>query len=1011
MGAFSIRHERAILFLVCVLAVVGVWSYLQTRAAIFPSMQFSRVDVVADSGNLPPEQVHIAVTMPLERAFLGLAFVQRVLTTSAQGSSELVVQFDPKTDAQADLQYVESAIARTRAQLPSGTDVQANVILPQSEPILSYGLVSTRLSQTLVREYAQLQILPALYGVPGLARVLVVGGAQREYHVTLDTASLAAAKLTASDVASAIASANDIVAAGISQAHSQRSAVLVDAGMRDASQLRRVVVPTPSGAGVTVGSLGAVSLGTAPESMQMAYDSQHGVGLNVYALPGADTVRLAGEIKARMATIAAALPAGITVHKYWDASDIIVASQASLRDAILAGALLAIGVIYLFLRNARITAVAAVVIPAAMAIAVLFIHVFGESLNIMSLGGLAIAVGLIIDDAIVVVEGIAHTLHESPQMTVKDAVAASMRRLTAPMAASTCTTIVVFAPLTLVGGVPGAFFRALALTLTCALVVSLCLALFVTPTLFRAFLAKRSPRMESAGIHRVLDRYEPLLRWMLAHRRFSYGLGAGVLAVTVLLLATLPTDFLPHLDEGQFEVDYQMPVGTSLAASDAAARTIERIVLADPAVVTEGRFTGIDTNGFSPTPVRHGTIRVRLKPLAQRASFDRVADRLRERIIAAVPAVQLNVHQLLEDMINDISGVPAPVEIVISGPDQSVLAQAATRVAGDILCVRGVADAFSGVLQDDPTMRVRPNFSRLAGMAVDTPALAAALAAGAQGIVATQLPESTMLVPVRVAMLGAAGNNGTIANAVTLAGASVPYSQIADTTVDRSATDVTDINGARSMIVTANIAGGDLSSIVAGLRRAIVKAKLPPGYSARIEGAYRAQQQSFHQFTLVIAIALLLVFFAILATFRSFRQPLVILATVPLAPIGVALGLVLTRTPFNVSSFMGMLLLIGLVVKNGILLIDAANRARVEGHEVTEALVLAGRERLRPILMTTFATIGGLMPLAFGIGAGAAMEQPLAIAVVGGLSTATLFTLILIPVFYAAFCAREEVPA
>ncbi|HEY9085351.1 MAG TPA: efflux RND transporter permease subunit [Candidatus Tyrphobacter sp.] len=1008
LAGFSIRHERAILFLLGVLVLLGAWSYTQTRAAIFPEMRFSRVDVVATAGNLPPEQMHVSVGLPLERAFLGLPFAQRVITTAAQGSAELVVQFDPKTDVQLDLEYVNAAISRVRAQLPLGTDVQANIIIPQSEPILSYAFTSPLLSQTLMSEYAQQRVLPTLYGAPGLARVLVIGGPQREYHVELDPAALASAKLIAGDVVNAIAAANDVEAVGISQQYSQRSALLVDAGLRDASQLQRIVVPTAQGPGVTVGSLGSVTLGVAPESVQTSYDATHAVSMNVYALPGADAVRLADEVKARMRSIAAALPRGMEVHTYWDATDIIVASQASLRDAILIGALLAIGVIFFFLRNLRITMVAALVIPAAMAIAVLGARLFGESLNIMSLGALAIAVGLIIDDAIVVVEGIAHRLHEAPSSSVPEAVVAAMRRLIGPMTASTLTTVVVFAPLSLLSGVAGSFFRALALTLTCALVVSLALALFVTPTLFRRLLATHEPRSESSGIAHVLDRYEPILRWALDRRRSVYVMAGVVLAATAALLLTLPTDFLPRLDEGQFEVAYRMPVGTTLAASDAAAMTIEQVVLADPAVTSVGRVTGIDTNGFSPTPARTGTIRVRLKPLGRRASFERIAERLRVAIGAAVPAAQLDIHQILEDMINDVSGAPAPIEIVVSGADQATLVRAATRVANDISRVRGVADAFSGVEQDDPTLRVQPDFARLARLGVNTPGLAQALAASAQGSVATQLPESTMLVPVRVAMAGAAGSNGSVPDAVTLPGGSIPFTQVSGTIVDRSATDVTDINGLRSMRVTANVGGRSLSSIVSDLRRAILAAKLPPGYTAQIEGAYQAQQASFREFGMVFVIAIVLVFFVMLTAFHSFRQPLVILMAVPLAPIGVALGLVLTRTPFNVSSFMGLLLLIGLVVKNGILLIDAANRRRREGAEVTQALVLAGRERLRPILMTAFATIGGLLPLAFGIGAGAAMERPLAIAVVGGLSTATFFTLILIPVLYAAFCSTEE---
>ncbi len=371
-----------------------------------------------------------------------------------------------------------------------------------------------------------------------------------------------------------------------------------------------------------------------------------------------------------------------------------------------------------------------------------------------------------------------------------------------------------------------------------------------------------------------------------------------------------------------------------------------------------------------------------------------------------MPSAQIGVHQILEDAINDVSGVPSPIEIVMTGNDQDKLVAAATRVAADISPVPGVADAFSGVERDDPTLRVRPNFNRLSRGGIDAVALTDALAARTQGTIATSLPAATMLVPVRVSVAG--GDAGTAApNALSLPNGTISLSQLADTKVDRTSTDVTQINGRRAMIVTANLSGHSLSTTIAGVRSAIGRAGIPPGYTADIQGAYQAQQDSFKQFAGVILIAIVLVFFVMLATFGSFRQPLVILAAVPLAPIGVAIGLAVTRTPFNVSSFMGLLLLVGLVVKNGILLVDATNRHRAGGMDVTRALALGAHERLRPILMTTLAAIFGLLPLAFGIGAGAAMERPLAIAVVGGLSTATLFTLVLIPVLYATFTARE----
>lgn len=957
-------------------------------------MRFSRIDVVADVGDLPPEQARVAVTLPLERAFLGLPSAQKVTATSAQGSSELVIAFDPRSSSVIDLQYVNAAISQTRSELPPDISVQAAVVTPQTEPVLSYALTSPVLSQTLVGEYAIRNLVPALYGIDGLARILVVGGAQREYHVDLDPASLAAAGLSAKDVSDAIATANGVTGVGLAQGDSQRSAILVDAGLRDGAQLANIVVTNRTGSGLRVGSLGSVHLGVAPLTAQMSFNATHAVALNFYALPGADNVRMARAVKARLSALADRMP-GITAHRYWDATDLIVASQVSLRDAIFVGALLALGVIYFFLRNLRMMLIAALVIPAALAISISAISLFGETLNIMSVGGLAIAVGLIIDDAIVVVEGIART----------GDVAGTMRRLIPPMTASTLATVVVFIPLALLSGVSGAFFRALALTLSCALLVSLALALFVTPLLFRGLLGRGTPHREHPVVARTLERYEPILRWALARRAVVYWSAGGVLAVTVALLALLPSDFLPRLDEGQFEIAYRMPVGTTLAASDAAATSLERAVLADPAVASEGRFTGIDTNGISPTPARAGIIRVRLKPLGKRAAFETIADRLRARLAEVVPAAQLDVHQILEDLIDDISGAPKPVELVISGNDQATLARSAKRVADGLTSVPGVTDVFSGIDIDDPTLHVLPNFAGLARSGTNAGGLASAIAAAAQGTIATDLPESSATVPVRVAVAGGAN---ALPEMLMLSGGAVPLEQLAGTAIDRTATDVTEINGQRVALVSANTTGRSLSTTIAGVREAVARAGLPPGYAAEIQGAYRAQQESFREFAAVITIAIGLVFFVMLVAFGSFRQPLVILAAVPLAPIGIAIALTITHTSINVASFMGCLLLVGLVVKNGILFVDAANRRRAEGHEVDDALMLAGRERLRPILMTALAAIGGLLPLAFGIGAGAAMERPLAIAVVGGLSTATLFTLVLIPVLYASFYSRER---
>ena len=998
VAGFALRHDKALLFTVVVLAALGVRAYTQTPASIFPNMSFARVEVVADAGDLPPDQVHTAVALPLEQALQNLPAAQRVRSTSSQGSADLFVDFEPGTDPRADFDYANQALAQARASLPAGVDAVAIAINPNTEPIVSYALTSSDLSTAVLREFAQRSIAPAIAGASGLGRVLVAGGPQREYHVFLDPSALAARGITPRDVAAALSDANDVQAAGFTERYYQRSVIVVDSSLRDERSIAAVSVPDKHGGAVPVGALGTVRLGVAPPTDATDFGAEPAVIVNAYALAGADTVALARALDARIASIEPRLPSGTHIDKMWDQTTLVTDSQAALRDAILLGALLAVVVIYLFLRNMRMTLVAAAVIPVAMTIALLALQLAGQTLNLMSVGGLAVAVGLIIDDAIVVIENIARNMRERPDLARGALTRLSMSQIAAAMVASTATTVVVFLPLALLTGVAGFFFRALAFTLAASLVVSLGLALFVTPTLAARVLRAPEPGPERHGfIDGLLQRYEPLLRWSLANRAKVYGGAAVVLAATVLLLVLLPSDFLPRLDEGQFEIDYTMPVGTTLAESDSAGRTMERIVASDPAVASEGRLTGIDSNGFSPMPQNQGMVRVVLKPRSQRDDYDVVSERIRRQLETSVPAAQFDFRQVVEDIINDVSGEPAPVEVSIIGDDQQTLVSLANELTGKLSNVPGIVDAFDGVTYNDATTRVALDRARLAAMGLTAGDVAADLAAVAQGDVATKIPGQLGLVPVRISL--ADGGDPIVfsdSGATSLA-------DVAQIRPGPPSTNIDEENGRRLVRVTANISGRSLSAVAGDIKQAIASLSLPPGYRVTIGGQYASQRSSFAQFAGVIAIAVLLVFGVILATFGSLRLPLVILTAIPLALIGVVLGLFVTGTPFNVSSFMGLLLLVGIVVKNGILLIDVANKRRKEGESVENALVAAGRTRLRPIVMTTLAAIGGLFPLALGIGSGAEMERPLAIAVIGGLSTATAFTLVLIPVLYAGF--------
>ncbi|MFZ1125514.1 MAG: efflux RND transporter permease subunit [Candidatus Baltobacteraceae bacterium] len=997
------QARKPLLFAVALLAALGAVAYVAAPQSIFPAISFARVEIFAYSGDLPPEAMRSAVTQPLEAALQSLPALHATRSYSNQGAVEIEIDFDPWSDPRADLQNVDAAIAAVRPRLRAATRIDTLIENPNMEPVVSYALSATRTSQAELRHLVEQRVVPVFTGTPGLGRVTVFGGPDVEYRVALDPRALAAARTTAGEVAQTIAEANVTAAAGTLDRGGRSRVVFVGEALDGAASLRSLAV-LDRGANrfVPLSRLGTVERGAGPAIQQASFDARHAVVLSAYPAIGGDAVSLQRSVAARIPQLLEGLPPDVRIARYWDQTRLIVASQQALRDAILAGALLALVVIYAFLRSFGMTLIAAAVIPVALAITILFVERAGMSLNLMSLGGLAIAVGLIIDEVIVVIESIAREFAESPDTPRRTAIARATGRIAKPLIASTAANVVVFLPLALLSGIPGFFFRALAITLATALIVSIFLSLGVAPLVADALLRSRRP--QRPGRLALEPWYARLLRWALVRRRTVFVGGGLVLSATIVLVARLPSDFLPALEEGEFEIKYTLPPGTSLTATDRIATQMERIVLNDPSVEGEGRLTGIDTNGLVPTPQNAGTIRVALR--AQGADpFADVSGRLRDALGKAVPGADFEFHQLLEDQINDLSGAPEPIQLAVSGPDQATLIGIADRLTDRIGKIPGVVDPFDGVIDGNETIRVTPKTDGPGAIALGT--LSGALSARIGGIVATELSDGDTTVPVRVSVGG--GAPGSLDRfAIPTARGPLALGTVATIGKPSRSSEVLEQNGARMLLVTAGIEDANLSAVIPRVQEAIAATPLPPGYRIELGGAYQAQQASFREFAAVLGVAVLLVFLVLLAAFNSFRLPLVILATIPLSPIGVALALALTGTPINVSSFMGLLLLVGIVVRNGVLLIDAANRRRMHGATVHEALIGAGTERLRPILMTTFAAIGGLLPLALGFGSGSEMERPLAIAVIGGLSTATAFTLVLIPVLYAGAAGMIE---
>ncbi len=1002
---FALEQWRAVYVLVVVLLLAGVFVALNLPEQIYPTLSYSRVLVVAQDGDVAPTLLQSSITRPLEQQLASVLGVRAIDANSTQGTSTIALAFDAHVvDINVALQRVSAAISSLQVSLPKGTSLTIQEVDPSLYPVVGYALRSDRLSPMQLREAAQYQIRPQLLGLPGVSLVGISGGDNREYLVSVDPRRLAARHLTVDQLTTAIAETNTVTSVGHTDNQYVRSTILAMGQAHTANDIANIVIATADGTPITVGSVAAVVETTAPALSSASSNGKPAVIVNVFAQHGASFVGVARTADAAMRAITANT-SDIHATRFWNQGTLVAGAIASLRDAILIGLALSTLVLYSFLRNWASTIVAAVVIPATIVITFAALGPLGQSLNLMTLGGLAIGVGLIIDDAIVVVENIYRHLDLGD--LGRQAIVAATAEIAVPMISSTLTTIVVFAPLALVSGVPGAFFRALSIALAVALGISLLLALLVTPNVAARFL-RRPARRHDAFFTGIQQRYERGLRFALERRAIVLGCAAAILAATVVIGTHLGTDFLPTLDEGAFELEFRLPAGTSLAETRRVAGQIEDIVRSDPGVASEATLVGL-TFAATDTPggVNTGILRATLERIDKRASIDVVMQRIGDRLHTVAPIVQFSTKQLLADMLNELSNTAAPIEIRVFGPEQTTLVPIATAVAARIARVPGISGAFSGVILHNPSLVITATTN--SGAFGVTPAqLATDEAVAYGGDIVSSVLRAPLTVPIRVRYdlpLDPTIAQVRRAPIVTPSGDIEPIARLATLVQGPPESEINELNGRQYLAVTAQLDGRDLGSVVAGIKHQLASLQLPPGYSIQIAGAYALQNRSFREFAFALVLSIALVFFVMLVQFRSFLQPLAILGTIPLALFGAVLALYVTKISLNVSSLMGLILLVGLVVKNGILLLEYAHRRQEAGENVREALVYAARVRLRPILMTTLTALLGMVPLAFALGNGSALLQPLAVAVIGGLAFSTLFTLVVIPVLYDALCA------
>ncbi len=707
------------------------------------------------------------------------------------------------------------------------------------------------------------------------------------------------------------------------------------------------------------------------------------------------------------------LPPTVRWKVVYDLAEFVKSAVDNVRDAIIIGGLLAVFVLIGFLRDWRVTFIAATSLPLTLVGTFWILHLAGGTINLMSLGGLAIAIGLVIDDAIVIVENIHR--HRAAGETVAVAAEKGTQELIAAVTGSTLTTVVVFVPLGLLQGVVGQFFAALSLTLAAAVLLSLVYALLFIPNAAARFLHD-APGSSGQSAHAkrpdgwLSVRYQALLRQALRRPALVVLVTVAFGGLGVFFYNQLETGFLPEMDEGGFIVDYWTPTGTSLPETDKMVGRIEKVLTDTPEVLGFARRTGAELGLFA-TPQNTGDIVVRLKPRSQRSrTSEAVIEDLRGTFEKDLPGMTVEFVQLLQDMLGDLEGNPEPIEVKIFGDDLPTLAALGDTVAEKMKKVDGVVDIVAPQ-RGNPEMNVRvdPTRAAKAGFTVDQ--VSSQLATGLLGRVSTEFRRGDRLVDVRVRFPDRYRfdpgwvREFPLSNA---AGTIVPLSATASVSTAEGEDELHREDLKQMVPITARLEGRGMSSAVADIRTMMATVTLPLGYSWTLGGLYESQQASFRSLLMVAAVAVLLVFGLLVAQFRRFRAAIVILSAAPLSLVGAFGLLLITATPLNVSSFMGLILLVGLIVKNGIILVDYADVISQTEPDRLEALVRAGATRLRPILMTTLCTLFGLLPLALGLGAGAEMQKPLAIAVIGGLSVSTVITLVFVPALLALVERRRR---
>jgi HAE1 family hydrophobic/amphiphilic exporter-1 len=1042
LATLSVRRPVAVGMLVVAVAIFGAVSFSRLPVNLLPDISYPTLTVETRYTGAAPAEVESLITRPIEESVGIIAGVQRLTSRSRSGLSQVTLEFAWKTNM--DLATLDVREKLDLVTLPR--DAEKPTILrfdPASDPILRLGL-SGKGDLGRLRQIAEDEVKKDLESIDGLASVKVEGGLERQIEVRVDESRLASYNLTVQDVIAALARNNVNLAGGSIYEHEARYLVRTVNEFQTIDDVAATIVRDAGGRQVTLRDVAQVLWGHRDREVIARINGEESVSLNVYKEGDANTVSVARAVKARLGQIQKTLPAGLTLATIFDQSTFIEGAIGEVISNAWQGGLLAILVIFLFLREARSTSVIALSIPISVVATFVIMYQMGLSLNIMSLGGLALGIGMLVDDSIVVLEVIAR--HREQGKGAFQAAIDGTAEVQGAVVASTLTTVAVFLPIVFVEGVGGQLFKDQALTVSFSILASLAISLTLIPMLAAKVGAAAPPDPpappsgRAAKVRRAVLYTLPvaLLRagrflvglvvapigWVLSpvFRAFGWleaivyraypraiagslrhpwavvGTAVALFALSVAGVGRLGVELIPPLAQGEFSFEAKLPEGTPIETTDRVLADLARSAKAVPGVgtvfTTAGGGRGGAEQGSRSENV--GELLVMMRDRNDRPAEEAGIESIRSRM-DGLPGMAATFSR------PSYFTFKTPVELELYGDDYEELRRASRAATAKLVQIPGLADVTSSAEEGSPEVRVRFDPDQLARLNLTPESVSQTLRAKIRGEVATRVSEGDREIDVLVR--AADGDRDEVSDIVGLVvqrrdGVAIPLRAVASTEVETGPSEIRRIGQRRAVVISGNLQGRDLGSVTADIQQTVADAGLPPTVSARMGGQNLEIQTSFRSLYLAIGLAVFLVYFVMAAQFESLLHPLIIMFSIPLGGIGVVAALLATGHRVSVIVLIGVVMLAGIVVKNAIVLIDHVNQRRREGLSKHDALVEAGRVRLRPILMTTLTTILGLIPMALGLGEGAEIRAPMAVTVIGGLTISTLLTLIVIPTMY-----------